>query len=150
MAKKNKSKSVQTTALLYIIVGILFCVFQSKVLEWLMTIVGALFILSGIIDLIRGNVLNGIVYVVIGVIVIIGGWQFLSVVLIIFGALLALKGLIDLFPAIKRRKFLPILVSIITIVAGAMLIFAQNYLVSWFFIALGVILIIDGIAALVK
>ncbi|MBR2987445.1 MAG: DUF308 domain-containing protein [Clostridia bacterium] len=150
MAKRNRKNSVQSTALLYIVVGVLFIIFRATLLNWLLTIVGALFIASGIIELVRGNIMNGIVNIVIGAIVIYGGWQFLEIVLIIFGALLALKGLIDFFAALKRRNLFPILVSILTIVAGIFLILGKFVMLDWFFIAIGAILIADGLLDLFR
>ena len=55
MAKRNRKNSVQSTALLYIVVGVLFIIFRATLLNWLLTIVGALFIASGIIELVRGR-----------------------------------------------------------------------------------------------
>ena len=57
MAKKSNSELF--SSLLYIIIGVLLIVFRSQTLGWAMTIVGALFVLSGILDLIRMNWAGG-------------------------------------------------------------------------------------------
>ena len=89
MASSNKKVSNSVMyAVLYILIGVLFIVFKSSMLNWLMTIAGIVFIALGIYDIIKKNMTNGIIEAVIGVVIILGGWLFVEVVLIIFGALL--------------------------------------------------------------
>ena len=52
MAKKNNTSNL-ISAILYILVGVLLIVFKSATLGWAMTIAGAIFIISGVIDLIK-------------------------------------------------------------------------------------------------
>ncbi len=148
MAKRKQS--VETTALLYIAIGILFIIFRGGVLNWMMTAIGALFIVFGILDLTKNRTFNGVVNIAIGIAVIICGWTLLSIVLLIFGIMLALKGLLALLASFKRPKVLPILAAILTIAVGVVLIFFQQHLVDWFFIAMGAVLVVNGIMALIK
>ena len=150
MAKKKNSNAAQITALLYIVIGALFIIFKAGVLNWLMTAVGVLFIVNGIIDITKERTVNDIVNIAIGAVIILGGWTFVEIVLIVFGVLLALKGLLDLFAALKAKKLFPILSSILTIVAGVLLVLGKWVMLDWFFIALGVLLVIDGLVALFK
>ena len=46
---------------LYILIGVLFIVFKSGMLNWLMTIAGIVFIALGIYDIIKKNMTNGII-----------------------------------------------------------------------------------------
>lgn len=149
MAKK-KSSNLQTSALLYIAIGILFIIFKATVLDWMMTGIGILFIINGIIDISRQKTVNGIVGIVIGAVIIIGGWAITDLILVIFGILLAIKGIVDLGPALKRKKLIPILSAALTVAAGVLVIIGKWVLLDWFFIALGIILIVDGIIALTK
>jgi len=149
MAKK-KSSNLQTTALLYIAIGILFIIFKTTVLDWMMTGIGVLFIINGIIDITKERAVNGIVGIVIGAVIIIGGWAITDLILIIFGVLLAIKGIIDLGNALKRKKLIPILSSALTVAAGVLVVIGKWIVLDWFFIALGIILIVDGIIALTK
>ena len=147
---KRKSLNLQTTALLYVAIGILFIIFKATVLDWMMTGIGVLFIINGIIDLTHGRTVTGIVGIGIGAIIIIGGWTLTGLILIIFGVLLAVKGALDLIPALKRKKLIPILSSALTIAAGVLVALGKWIVLDWFFIALGIILIVDGVIALTK
>ncbi len=149
MAKK-RSSNLQTTALLYIAIGILFIIFKATVLDWMMTGIGILFIVNGIIDVTKSRTVSGIVGIVIGAVIILGGWTLTGLILIIFGVSLAVKGVVDLIPALKRKKLIPILSAALTVAAGILVIIGKWIVLDWFFIALGIILIVDGIIALTR
>ena len=88
MAKKKQFKFSNNSllnALLYIAVGILFCVFRSSMLNILMTVVGVLFIVYGIVSIVNKDTVTGVVSIAIGAIIILGGWLFVEIILIIFG-----------------------------------------------------------------
>ena len=145
-----KRKSLQTTALLYIIVGVLFIIFKALFLDWMMTAIGLLFIVNGIIDIARKRTLAGVVGIVIGAIVILCGWTFVDLVLTIFGVLLTAKGALDLLRVIGRRRLIPLVSAILTIVIGVLFIVGNVIAQSWFYILIGVVLIVDGITALIR
>ena len=149
MAKK-KSNSNITSALIYIILGALFCIFKTGVLNWLMTIAGALFIVFGVLDLVKGATASGIINIAIGAVILLGGWFFLEVVLLVFGILLTVKGAIALTNALKalNKSFFDILFPALTIVVGVMLIVSKWALMDWFFIVMGIMFVIDGVLAL--
>lgn len=147
---KRKSSNLQTTALLYIAIGILFIIFKATVLNWLMTGIGVLFIVNGIIDITKKNTISGIVGIVIGAVIIIGGWAITEIILIVFGVLLAVKGVLDLLSSLKSGKLIPILSAALTVAAGILFIIGKWVVLDWFFIALGVLLIVDGIIGLTK
>ena len=150
MAKKKKLNSNLTSALMYIILGVLFCVFKATVIDWLMTIAGVLFIVFGVIDLTKNSTASGVINVAIGIVILLGGWFFLEVVLLVFGILLAVKGTIALINSLKalNKSFFDILFSALTVVVGFMLIASKWAVVDWFFLVMGVMFIIDGVLAL--
>lgn len=148
--KTKKVDSSLLTALMYIVVGILFCIFRAEFLRWLLTIVGVLFIVLGVLEALNKNWVATAVDVAIGVIIILGGWLFVEIVLIVFGVLIALKGVTDLMDALKpKKKSIPdIVFACLTIFIGVMLIVSKWVMLDWFFIVLGVIFIINGIMEL--
>ena len=150
MAKRKTSTNLQTTALLYIVIGILFIIFQNSILNWMMIGIGALFILNGILEITKKRTVNGVVNLAIGIVIIIFGAAVVDLVLRIFGVLLALKGLLDLITACKKKKIFPILAALLTIIVGVLLVLNLWATLSWFFIAIGAVLIVDGIIALLK
>lgn len=146
MAKTTKKVSDSVMyAVLYILIGIMFIVFQRSMLNWLLTIAGVVFIALGIYDIIKKNMTNGIIEAVIGIVIILGGWLFVEIVLIVFGALLAVKGISDLIAAFQgTRNVMNIIVAILTLVVGILLIVSKWVMVDWFFIVVGVVFIVEG------
>lgn len=146
MAKSsNKVTNNMVYALLYVIVGILFIVFKTDMLKWLMTIIGVVFIALGVYDIIKKNLTNGIIEAAIGVVIIVGGWVFVEIVLIVFGALLIVKGALDLISLLKGSKdVVSIIVAILTIALGVLLIVSKWVALDWMFIVIGVVFIVEG------
>lgn len=146
MAKSSsKVTNNMVYALLYVVVGILFIVFKSGMLNWLMTIIGVVFIALGVYDIIKKKITNGIIEAAIGVVVIVGGWVFVEIVLIVFGALLIVKGVTDLISLFKGSKnVISIIVAILTIALGVLLIVSKWVALDWMFIVIGIVFIVEG------
>lgn len=136
MAKKTNSELF--TSLLYIIVGVLLAVFPGKALGWAMTIIGVVFVVSGVLDLIKGNMMGGLISLVIGIAVLVLGWTLTGIVLLVLGILIAVKGVVALLDALKKsnKGLMALLFPILTIVIGVLLAFGN---------ALEIMVIIGGI-----
>lgn len=147
--KKSNFASQFLTALLYVLVGILFCVFRAGMLNWILTIAGVLFILNGVFEIAKKNLFSGIINIAIGVILLLGGNFFLSFALIVFGVLLAAKGVIGLLTVLGRRhKLFELLVNGVMILLGVLILIGKWAAFDWFFVLLGVLFIVDGVLAL--
>ena len=149
MADLKKSHSNLVNALIYIVLGVLFCVFKASTLEWMLTIAGIVFIVLGVLDLVKKEYISGAVSIGIGAIIILCGWLFVEIVLIVFGVLLAIKGGLAMIDAVKGKSIVDIVFAGITIAAGIMLIISKWALIDWFFIIIGIILIVNGALELV-
>ena len=144
MASTKKVSNNVIAAILYILLGVLFIVFKAGMLNWLMTIVGIVFIALGVYDIIQRRLTNGIIEAVIGV-VILGGWLFVEIVLIVLGALLVVKGASDLIALCKGSKdVIAIIVAALTIILGILLIVSKWAMLDWMFIVVGVVFIVEG------
>ncbi len=147
MAKKSANSNL-ITALLYILIGLVFLIFGAEVLNWAMTIAGVLFIVFGALEIVKKNMIAGIISIVIGIVIILGGWLFLEIVLLVLGILIAIKGLIALINAIKAKKksVFDILFATLTIIAGILLAFgnAGDIIIK----IGGVLLIVNGVLEL--
>ena len=150
--KKNKlSTSTLLTALLYIVIGVLFIVFKGELLNWGLTIAGILAIAYGIFLVIKKALIPGIIYIAVGILLIWGGWRFLDIVLLVLGIVLIIYGALGIFDAIrKKRGVLALILSALTIVAGVLFVVNRWAAVDWILIICGVVLIVDGIIGLVK
>ena len=149
MAKK-KSVSV-SSPILYIVLGALLAIFRLSMLNWAMTLAGLFFIVMGIVDLTKKKMLGGIINIVIGVAILVLGWVITSIVLLVLGILIAIKGATELVEVMKlkkkKRTFFKLIFPIITIIVGLALAFGNA--LDYVILAVGVILIVDGILGLV-
>ncbi len=150
--KRSAPSSNVTNAILYIVIGILFCIFKNDVLGWMMTIAGILFIVFGVLDLSYGEWLSCAVNLIIGVAILAGGWYFTSIVLLVFGILIAVKGALALITAIKKKKknFFEVLFALITMIAGVLLIVSKWVILDLFFLGIGIVLIVNGLISLAR
>ncbi len=148
MKKENYDNGGILTAILYIVVGILFIVFKNDILSWVMTAIGVLFIIKAIFAALDKEWIDAAVCGVIGLTVILGGWLFISVVMIVFGALIAISGITSLSQAIKTKEIKQLIVPVITIIIGILVIVSHWVIADWFFIIFGVIFVINGILEL--
>ena len=146
MAKKSDSELF--SSLLYIIIGALLVTFRSQTLGWAMTIAGIVFIVSGILDLVKKNQTGGAVSLIIGIAILILGWAAAQIVLLVLGILIAFKGIVALINVLKKKKksILKILFPILSIVVGLMLAFGNA--LDIMIIIVGVLLIVDGVIGL--
>ncbi len=144
MAKKSKTNDI-ISALLYIAVGILLCVFRAGLLNWAMTAIGIVMIVVGVLKALKKEVISGVILAAVGVVLIMGGWMFVDIILLILGAVLAVNGLLDLFRALKRKNVASTVAAVITMVVGVALIISKWALLDWLFIIIGAVLIVDGV-----
>ena len=148
MARKKVSNNVMT-AILYVVVGALLCIFKASVLSWIMTAAGVLFVVAGVLDIFKHkNTTNGIINIVIGIAILVAGWLLLEIALIVFGVLILISGVKD-FLAVKSKKPVAYVYPVLTILVGALLVIANWVVFDWFFIAVGVVFIINGVLSLV-
>ena len=146
----NKKNSELFSALLYIIIGVLLVIFRSETLGWAMTIAGIIFVVSGILDLIKKNFAGGAVSLIIGIAILVLGWAAAKIVLLVLGILIAIKGVIALIDAFKKKKTtaLDIVFPILTVVVGVMLAIGNG--LDIMIIIVGVMLTIDGVLGLIN
>ena len=145
---KIKKHSELVSSLLYILIGALLVIFQDRTIGWAMTVMGALFIVFGILDLVRSNWGGGAVSLIIGIAILVLGWVVTEIVLLVLGVLIALKGVVALIDALRASKkdIVDIVFSILTIVIGLMLAFGNG--LNVLIIIAGVMLMFNGILGL--
>ena len=142
MAKKTNSELF--SSVLYIIIGILLVIFRSETIGWAMTVAGIVFVISGILELIKKNFVGGGISLVIGIAILVLGWTVAKIVLLVLGILVAIKGILALVAAINKSKknALDFVFPVLTTVGGLMLAFGN--LADIMIVIAGVLLIIDG------
>ena len=148
----NKNKSELFTSLLYILIGVLLIVFRAETLGWAMAIAGVFFIVSGILDLVKRNLIGGAVSLAIGITILVLGWVAIEIVLFVLGLLIAIKGIVTLISVLtaKRKNALMIVFPAISILAGLILALAFESVLNIALIVVGVLLAIDGVVGLLS
>lgn len=146
---KNNGNSALLTAALYLLVGILFCIFKGSVLGWLFTVVGILFVVQGVLSILAKDTVSGAISLVIGLVLLIGGWTIVEIILIVFGILMLVKGVMNLFTLLRGKpSAMQLLTAAGTVLIGILLIVSRWVIFDWFFIIMGVFFIVDGVIAL--
>ena len=145
---EKKAKNELFSSILYIIVGVVLAIFQSQTLGWAMTIVGAFFIISGVLDLIKQNWVGGAVSAIIGIAILVLGWLAVDIVLLVLGILMAIKGVIALIEIFKKDKknALELIFPIGTIALGLLLAFGRG--LDIIILVVGILLAVDGVLGL--
>lgn len=148
------------SALMTLILGILFVILKGSVVGIALTVFGVVLILAAVLELIRGKIGSGIVKAILGIAVLVFGWMLLDIallvigiVLIAFGALELIKRIIALFKKSKTKlfaKILGLISPLFSVVAGYFLITSSGEAIGWAIIVGGVLLIINGVLALIE
>ncbi len=140
-----KSNNPLINAALYIVIGLLLCIFRASLLEWAMTAVGIVMIVLGVLKALQNELIEGVIMAAVGIVIILGGWLFVDIILLVLGIALAAKGVLDLIKALETKDIPPIVGSAITILVGVALVISKWALLDWLFIIIGVVLIVDGV-----
>ena len=148
MAKKIKNTAT-FTSILYIVLGVLLAVFRTEALNWAMTIAGAVFVISGILDVLKKNYSSGAISLVIGIAILVLGWLATAIVLLVLGILIAVKGVVALLEVLKAKNpnALDVLFPALSIALGLMIAFGNG--ASLVILIAGVLLAIDGALGLI-
>lgn len=152
-----KTSEKVISAALTIVIGILCLILKAEVISIAMTILGAVLIVVGGMNLIDKLVPPGVVKIVVGVLIIVFGWTIVSAVLYILAALLLIYGILLLYTRIKANvkgarvidTILAYAAPVVCIVIALFLFFNQGGTVNWVFIVAGIFTIIEGVLMLV-
>lgn len=151
MAKKQKfslSLNNVLTCAVYAVIGLLLVILQGGSLGILMTVVGALLVVLGIVDIVKEkDTVKGIIEAVLGVAIIVCGWLIADIVLLVLGIVLIIKGIMEIIKNYKKG-FVANLSAIVTIVAGILLVVAKWALMDIMCIIAGAIFLVNAVLAL--
>ena len=151
MAKKGKLKlsfNNIVTSIVYAVIGLMLVILRGGSLNILMSVVGALLVVLGIVDMVKGKELTkGIIEAVVGVAIIVCGWLVADIVLLVLGVLLIVKGAIELFKNFKNG-WAALLSAIVTIVIGVLLVIAKWMLMDVICLIAGIVFLVNAVLAL--
>ncbi len=153
-----KKTSQLISAIMTLVLGVLFLIFKEGVIGVALTVLGIVLIVIAILELVRKNFTSGIIKAVLGVAVLIIGGLLLDIALIIVGIVLLVYGILELVKRIvaivkkQNGKLLPTVLGFIApaiCIAASVLLLTGKALSVGIIIA-GVLLIVDGIIALIE
>jgi uncharacterized membrane protein HdeD (DUF308 family) len=149
MATK-KTNAELFSAVLYLVIGLLLVIFRTQTLGWAMTIAGVVFVVAGVLDVVKKNMVGGAVSLIIGIAILVLGWLAAQIVLLVLGILIAIKGVVALLDALQKRKttLLGVLFPVLTIIVGVMLAFGNG--LDIMILIVGILLMVDGILGLLN
>ena len=138
-------------ALGFIIAGILCIVFKGEVINWLMTIIGVILIVDGILSIFNNVKEMGIIKIIVGAVLIVMGWVIGIAILYVLSVLFILYGVMNLYNLIKAKvsSILLYVMPVMQLIIGVALLFNMGGTVNVIFIVIGACLIIDGIIELI-
>lgn len=151
---KNSNKMI--TAIVAIIVGIMFVVMKGEVVSIALTLLGIGAIVMGILDMVKQETKSGVMKLICGALVITFGWLFVNIALTVITILLIVYCVgnmasnlkIDGYSMSGVQKIRTFFKPITGLIAGACLLFNQGGTVAWVFVITGIIFIFDGIMML--
>lgn len=151
MAKKKINDQAVINAIALIVLGILFCIFRAGMINVLLTIVGVVLIGLGVYDIVKKKYIPAVIEIILGIAVIVCGWLILEIALLVLGIGLVLYSVYEIVMIVKnfnKKNWMALIKPIIMLVIGIFLIVARWVMVDWIFIVIGVVLIINGVLAL--
>ena len=149
--KMKSNKTIQAIA--YLVIGVLFCIFQAGMLDWLMTAVGVVLVVMGITDALSKNYVSGAIKIAVGLLIALGSWlleAFAGIIVMILGIIVIINGGKQLLEALKSKKkdVKELIVPILTFVFGIMLVVNAWTMLDWLFIIIGVLIALEGVLML--
>ena len=148
------------SALMTLILGVLFVILKGEVVGIAIQVFAIVLIITAVLELIRLKIASGIVKAILGIVLLAFGWAIteiallvIGIVLIVFGVLELVKRIVALFKKNRTKllaKILGFISPVFSIVAGYFLITSSGEAVGWAIVVGGVLLIINGVLALVE
>lgn len=150
-----KTSEKVISALLTILLGVMFIVMKQEVISVAMTVFGVVLIVLGIMNFIDKEVVPAVIKIVLGALIIVFGWVLVSAVLYIVAALLLIYGILLLYSRIKlrvkgwRQMLFAYAEPVVFIVISFFLFFNQGGTLAWVFIVSGIFTVVEGILMLI-
>ena len=154
MAKKHKINNPLLYAISMMVIGILMIIggagFAKSAMGILITVLGAVLVVFGVLSLLKKDILNGVLYLLFGILLIVFAWTIAWVAFLVLGAVLLLSGILNLI----REKKTNVVKNVLSLVLGVLVLllafgvhFAWTFLNIVFYV-IGGLFILEGILVL--
>ena len=142
-------------SLFTILVGVLFVMLKSAVIPIAIKVIGIGLVVLAVLALFSRNAPSCIVYAVMAVLVFVAGGLFVNVAFYVVAAVLLIRGVTQLYALVTDKSIRSSVLTLIlfiapllNIAAGVCLLLDLSATLSWIFILVGIMLIIDGVLSL--
>lgn len=147
----KKSEKI-ISAILMMVLGVMFIILKDKFIGLLMTVAGISLIVLGVADLIENLVPPAVIKIVSGILVIVCGWVVVEAVLYILAGVLLVFGILLLYDEIKNKEgcerlwqtLLRYAVPVICIAIGILLLFHRGEMIEIVLIISGCLIFLEG------
>lgn len=156
---KDENVKFLSAGIIAALLGVLLCVYRGGILDILFTLLGAVLIVWGIVDIVLplakkqslddNTLLMAIAKILVGVLFIVGGWVFVDVLLYIAGAVLIAYGVYMIITGARAHVMPTTYITPALLIAVGILIIVSP-LVDVLFIVAGVAAIIYGVWLIVS
>ena len=135
-----------------IILGLLLFLLKGEVISIVLTIIGILVLVSAFFDWKNQRTNTGLVKLVVGICILFFGWLFVNLTLFLLAAVIIIIGLKKIIQVKEQNpvnlsmqeKVVVYAKPVLTVLAGAILLLNQGGVIDWIFMAVGILLIIEG------
>lgn len=147
----KKSEKI-VSAVLMMVLGIMFIILKDKFIGLLMTVAGISLIVLGATDLVENLVPPAVIKIISGILVILCGWVVVEAVLYILAGALLVLGILLLYDQIKNgescerlwQTLLRYAVPILCIAIGGVLLFHRGEMMDIVLIISGCLIFLEG------
>ena len=135
-----------------IVLGLLLFLLKGEVISIVLTIIGILVLVSAFFDWKNQRTNTGLVKLVVGICILFFGWLFVNLALFLLAAVIIIIGLKKIIQVKEQNpvnlsmqeKVVVYAKPVLTVLAGAILLLNQGGVIDWIFMAVGILLIIEG------
>ena len=147
----KKSEKI-ISAVLMMVLGIMFIILKDKFIGLLMTVAGISLIVLGVVDIVENSIPPAVIKIVSGILVILCGWVVVEAVLYILAGVLLAFGILLLYDEIKNQTgcdtlwqtLLQYAVPVICIAIGVVLLFHRGEMMDIVLIISGCLIFVEG------
>lgn len=147
----KKSEKI-ISAVLMMVLGIMFIILKDKFIGLLMTVAGISLIVLGVVDIVENSIPPAVIKIVSGILVILCGWVVVEAVLYILAGVLLVFGILLLYDEIKNKggcdtlwqTLLQYAVPVICIAIGVLLLFHRGEMMEIVLIISGCLIFVEG------
>ena len=155
---KAQSQNQLISAILMTALGVLLLVLKAELIGIAMTVFGVFMIVQAVLDIVHQAYVPATIKAVIGVAVILLGWLLFDIAMLVLAIVLLIYGVMQVIETYQglsgtsnlAGKVIAFIQPVLYVVIAAFLLLDWGGVANWAFIIAGIVLIVQGVLALVE